>query len=188
MLSKISLALLLCAAPLMAQEAEESQGKTHLYTPPSRMFSCEMPRSWQSFEEEDALGSVARLMGPNNQAGTFRAGFSVRWIDKDMPGFVETKKAVELARRDDKALDRHSTPVRLMRAGNALARVFEITQKHQLPEESLPSNEDVIHQDVAVIPSGAGYYWITLSSTQDLYLDYRSNFLQCLKTFQPLGR
>ena len=187
---KISLAvaLLLSAGPLMAQESDEGRSKTHVYTPPSRMFSCEMPTAWQAFEEEDALGPVARLMGPNNPAGTFRAGLSVRWFDKDTPGFLELKKAVELARRDDKASDRHSTPIRLMRVGAVLARVFEINQRHQLPAQSLPATEEIIHQDVAVIPSGAGYYWVSLSSTLDLYLDFRGEFLRCLKTFQPLGR
>jgi len=184
-------AALVCAAALRAQETETDapKSKYQTYMPPSHLFSCELPASgWYGFEEEDALGQVSHLLGPENPAGTFRTGLSVRWVEKGQPGYVEPKQAVELMRRPDKATERESTPVRPLRVAGLLARVFEVFETRVLPLERLPASAEVVHRYVAVIPSGANYYMMTLASTRDVYLDFREDYLRCLRTFQPMGR
>ena len=184
---------LLCAAPLQAQETPEERpeapkSKTMLYLPPSHLFSCELPSAWRAFEEEDALGPVVRLLGPDNPAGTYRTGLSVRWFEKGSPGYVEPKKAVDDMRRSDKETKRSATGVMPMRVGGLLGRLFEVVETRALPLERLPAVEEQVHHYVAVIPSGFNYYLIRLSSTRDVYLDFREDYMLCLKTFKPLGR
>ena len=41
---------------------------------------------------------------------------------------------------------------------------------------------------MAVIPSGLNYYLVRLSSAREVYLDFREDYMRCLKTFKPLGR
>ncbi|MCX5797675.1 MAG: hypothetical protein NTY77_19470 [Elusimicrobia bacterium] len=186
-------AALLCAAPMRAQEAEPAEApspkaKHMLYLAPSHLFACEMPTGWQAFETEDALGPVVRLLGPDNPAGTYRTGFSVRWIEKGNPGYVEAKKAVDEMRRSDPDTKRSSTGVTHMRVGGLLARLFEVVETRALPLERLPAAEEQLHHYVAVVPSGLNYYLVRLSSAREVYLDFREDYMLCLRTFKPLGR
>jgi len=182
------LACLLAAAPLRSQDSAPPEPKFKSYAPASGLFACEIPSSWSPVEEEDALGPVAHILGPDNPAGTFRTGLSVRWFEPGLPGFLDAKKAIDFLRRPDRALDRHATPVRPLRVSGLLGRSFELFETRLLPLEQLPASPEVIHHYVAVIPSGAGYYVIRLSSTRDVYLDFRDEFSRFLKNFQPLGR
>jgi hypothetical protein len=186
-------AALLCAAPLRAQEMEPGEAqapkaKHVLYLAPSHLFSCEVPAEWGAFETEDALGPVVRLLGPDNPAGTYRTGLSVRWFEKGSLGYVDPKKAVDDMHRPDKDIRRSVTAVSHMRVGGLLARLFEVVETRTLPLERLPADEEQIHDYVAVIPSGFNYYLVRLSSSREVYLDFREDYLRCLRTFKPLGR
>ena len=162
--------VVLCAGVLRAQEAgtRGSQPQSRMTT--SRLFSCEIPFSWNDFEEEDALGAVFHALGPDDPTASYRAGLSVRWVEPEQTGYVEPKKAVDLMRRSDRVLRRSVTPVLPMRVAGLLARVFEVTETRVLPLERLPAGEKVIHRYVAVIPDCAGYYVVRLSSAREVYL------------------
>ena len=134
------------------------------------------------------MGPVVRLLGPDNPAGTYRAGLSVRWFEKGSPGYVEPQKAVDELRRSDQDTKRSSTAVSRMRVGGLLARLFEVVETRALPLERLPADAGQIHHYVAVIPSGLNYYLVRLSSSREVYLDFREDYMRCLKTFKPLGR
>ena len=180
----LGLGLLWCALPLWGQETP----KFRSYAPPSHSFSCEIPNAgWAAFEAEDSLGPAVHILGPQNPSWNFRSGLSVRWFDRDTPGYMEPKKLVERMRRPDQAARRGATAVRPMRVAGLLARVFEVTETWLIPLERLPAGEEALHRDIAVIPSGSGYYVVTLSAPQDAYLDLREGFFHLLKTFQPLG-
>ncbi len=191
--SLIVLAALLCAAPAAAQEDFESRlpksrAKNIVYMPTSRLFSCELPSTWQSLEDEDALGPVVRLFGPESPAGNYRTGFSVRWLEKGAPGYVEPQKAVEKMRRSEKETGRSAGGVSVMRVGGLLARLFEVVETRALPLERLPARDQALHHYVAVVPQGENYYLIRLSSTRDVYLDFRETWFRCLRSFRALGR
>jgi hypothetical protein len=183
-------AALLGAAPLRAQEAEPGadQAGHALYLAPSHLFSCEVPAGWKAFETEDALGTVTRFVGPDNPGGTYRTGLSVRWFEKGDPGYVDAQKAVDDMRRSDRDTQRSSTAVMHMRVAGQLARLFEVVETRTLPMERLPAEEEQIHDYVAVIPSGLNYYLVRLSSTRDVYLDFREDYMRCIRTFKPMGR
>ena len=187
----LALALLACAAPLRAQDDESDGGSPSRRSamPPSRLFSCELPASgWTGFEEEDAQGAVVYILGPEDPAGEFRTAFSLRWFDKDQPGFQDAKKAVAALRKSDPEAKRSAGAVLPMRVGSMLARVFEVQETRLLPLDRLPAREQVLHRYVAVLPQGSGYYLLTLTSTRDTYLDFRGDWMRCLSTFRPLGR
>jgi hypothetical protein len=159
------------------------------YQPSSRLFTCEIRETgWSAFEEEDALGPVVHILGPENPAGNYRTGLSVRWMDKDTPGFLEPKKAVDLMRRADPVIGRSASAIRPLRVGGLLGRGFEVTQPRVLPLERTPAVEDIVHHYIVILPSGTGYYLIRLSSTRDVYLDFRDELMRFLKTFRPMGR
>ena len=186
--TSLVLTALLAAVSLRAQDAiERREPQRTLYLPSSHLFACEIPSGWQAFEEEDALGPVVHILGPENPAGTYRAGLSVRWEEKGQAGYVEAQKAVNAMRRSDKETKRDSTAVMHVRVGGALARVFEVVETRTLPSDRLPAREELIHHYLAVIPSGLNYYLLRLSSSRDVYLDFREDFFQCLRTFKPLG-
>jgi len=183
----------LCAAALRAQENEpgqvrEAKADHVFYLAPSHLFSCEVPARWQVFASEDALGPVVRFLGPDNPSGTYRTGLSVRWFEKGEPGYVDPQKAVDEMRRPDKDTKRSTTSIAHMRVSGLLARLFEVVENRTLPLERLPAAEEEIHDYVAIIPSGFNYYLVTLSSSRDVYLDFREDYMRCLKTFKPLGR
>jgi hypothetical protein len=159
-----------------------------LFLASSHLFACEVPTAWRAFETEDALGPVVRLLGPDNPSGTYRAGFSVRWFEKGSPGYLDPQKVVDEMRRSDKDAKRTATAVSHMRVAGLLARIFEVVETRTLPLERLPAEEVEIHDYVAIIPSGYNYYLVRLSSTRDVYLDFREDYMRCLDTFKPMGR
>ena len=182
-------AVILCAGVLRAQEGTRTPGaQPQSRVTTSRLFSCELPSSWNAFEEEDALGAVFHALGPDDPTASYRTGLSVRWVEPEQTGYVEPKKAVESMRRSDRAVRRNATPVLPMRVAGLLARVFEVTETRVLPLERLPAGEKVIHHYVAVIPDRAGYYVVRLSSAREVYLDFHDDFRRCLQTFQPFAR
>ena len=62
-----------------------------------------------------------------------------------------------------------------------------LRKTRRLPADHAPSIEDELHHYVAVIPSGESYYIVKLSSTRDVYLEYRELFVRFLRSFKPLG-
>jgi hypothetical protein len=175
------------AAPVPGEAPPEAaKGASVSYEPASRLFRADLPSSgWRPFEEEDALGLVVRVLGPDDPSGTLRAALTVRLIDRDAPNFAPAKTAVEALRRE--APGREATAVRPLRISAGLARVFEIVDTRRLPLDEGPSLPVEIHEYVAVVARGEAYYLIRLVSTRAAYLDYREDFTRFLKTFRPLG-
>ena len=181
--ASLVLGLLALAAPALADEKP-----TLRYTPPSATFVCDLPsEEWHAFEEEEGAGFAAHLLGPDNPSGTYRTGIDIRWIEKGQPGWVPVKKYMEDLRRGDTDTDRTSTLIKPYRISGMLARVFEVVERRRLPEGQLPSLEEELHHYYAVVPIGENYYSVKLSSTRDVYYDYRELFVKFLFTFKPLG-
>lgn len=158
------------------------------YVPASRLFSGEIPvEGWWPMEEETATGPVFRLLGGDSQSGAIRTVLSVRFYDKDTPGFTPIKQAVELMRRDNKELKRSVSPVRPVRVGLGLARTFEITETRRVPSDDGPSFEEELHHYVAVIPVGEAYYLVRLVSSRATYLEYRDDFVRFMKSLRSLS-
>lgn len=159
------------------------------YVPASRLFSGEIPVSgWWPMEEETATGSVFRLLGSDSHSGSVRTVLSVRFYDKDTPGFTPIKPAMELMRRENKETGRSITPVRPVRVGLGLARTFEIVETRRVPSDDGPSFEEELHHYVAVIPVGEAYYLVRLVSSRATYLEYRDDFVRFLKSLRSLSR
>ena len=205
MLSNLALLILLAAAParaedwlLSAQRAaasaaipgeavpEKAASDWVPYEPASRLFRAALPPvGWKAFEEEDALGPVVRVLGPDDPSGALRAALTVRLVDRDSPMFAPAKEAVEAMRRQGP--DRESTAVAPLRIGAGLARVFEITETRRAPFDAGPSAPMEIHQYVAVIPRGEAYFVVRLVTARANYLDFREDFVRFLKALQPIG-
>jgi hypothetical protein len=152
----------------------------------SAEFRSELPASgWYAHEEEDALGTVTRVYGPDSTSGSVRATLSVREYDRSTPGFIPAKDAVEAMRRESS--ERAATPVHAMRVGAGLARLFEITTTRRVAADDGPSLPESLHQYVAVIPRGESYYVIRLVSTHESYLDTTDVFARFVKRFLPIG-
>jgi hypothetical protein len=158
------------------------------YVPASRLFSGEIPvEGWWPMEEETATGSVFRLLGGDSQSGSVRTALSVRFYDKDTPGFVPIKQAVDLMRRESKDLSRSISPVRPVRVGLGLARTFEIVETRRMPADDGPAFEEELHHYVAVIPVGEAYYLVRLISSRATYLEYRDDFVRFMKSLRSLS-
>lgn len=186
-LSRLLLSLtLLAAAGLSRASAEDAALR---YTPPSASFVCDLPGAdWHAFEEEEGSGFATHILGPDNPNGTYRTGIDIRWIEKGQPGWVPVKKYIDDLRRSDKETGRSATIVQPYRMSGLLARLFEVVQHRRLPDSQLPSLEEELHDYYAVVPVGESYYSIKLSSTRDVYLDYRELFVKFLHSFKTLGR
>ena len=158
------------------------------FVPASRLFSGEIPvEGWWPMEEETATGSVFRLLGGDSQSGSVRTVLSVRFYDKDTPGFTPIKQAVELMRRENKELRRTVSPVRPVRVGLGLARTFEISETRRVPSDDGPSFEEELHHYVAVIPVGEAYYLVRLVSSRATSLEYRDDFVRFMKSLRSLS-
>lgn len=182
----VLLALALAAAGRAVAQAPEPGGLR--YSPAANTFQCDLPGpDWRAFEEEEPSGPAVHLLGPDNPAGTYRAGISIRYFEKGQPGWYPLKEAIDRMRRSDKSSGRHATAPRMLRIGGVLSRIFEITEDRRLPADQLPSFEESLHHYVAVVPAGENYHVIKLSSSRDVYLDYRAPFVSFLKSFRPLG-
>lgn len=157
------------------------------YVPSSRLFSGEIPvQGWWPMEEETATGSVFRLLGGDSQSGSVRTVLSVRFYDKDTPGFTPIKQAVDLMRKEIPG--RSITPVRPVRVGLGLARTFEIVENRRMPADDGPAFEEELHHYVAVIPVGEAYYLVRLVSSRATYLEYRDDFVRFMKSLRTLSR
>jgi len=149
-------------------------------------FHSELPAvGWYAHEEEDALGTVTRIYGPDSSSGSVRTTISVRLYDRSMPGFLSAKLAVEAMRREDSGRD--VTPVHAMRVAAGLARLFEINETKRAAHDEGPSIPEHIHQYVAIIPRGESYYLIRMVSTRESYLDSRDVFARFVKRLTPIG-
>lgn len=159
------------------------------FMPASRLFSGEIPaEGWWPMEEETATGPVFRLLGSDSQSGSVRTTLSVRFYDKDTPGFTPIKQAVDDMRKDDEATRRSVTPVRPLRVGLGLARTFEIVETRRMPSEDGPSFEEELHHYVAVVPVGEAYYLVRLLSARATYLDHREDFVRFLKSLRSTSQ
>jgi len=210
MRARISLAVLLMLAPatlraedwlLAAERAarsaaipgenppEKTPKARQVFQPSSRFFIADLPaEGWRPVEQEDSLGSVVRVFGPEDPTGLLRATLSIRLMDRDSPSFLPIKKAVDALRAGDASSDRSSTPVRPLRVPAGLARLFEIVETRRLPVDAGPSAPLEIHHYVAVLPQGGeSYFIIRLLSSRANYLDFRNDFVEFLKSFRPLG-
>ncbi|MDE2490137.1 MAG: hypothetical protein KGM24_04775 [Elusimicrobia bacterium] len=156
------------------------------YDPPSRLFSGLLPpKGWRPYETEDALGTVDRILGPDDPSGLLRATLSVRYEERDSPGFLPARDAVAAMRRSGP--DRSATPVMPLRLEMGLARIFEVTLRRRLPLDAGPSRSLALHEYVAVIPRGEDYFVVRLLTTRGSYLDYKSFFVRFLKELRALG-
>jgi len=159
------------------------------YVPTSRLFSGEIPvEGWWPMEEETATGSVFRLLGGDSQSGSLRTVMSVRFYDKDTPGFTPIKQAVELMRRENKEIKRSVSPIRPVRVNLGLARTFEINETRRVPSDEGPSFEEELHHYIAVIPVGEAYYLVRMVSSRATYLEYRDVFVRFMKSLRSLSR
>jgi hypothetical protein len=155
------------------------------YEPASRLFRADLPPNWRAFEEDDALGPVARLLGPDDPSGALRASLTVRLVDRDSPAFMPAKDAVEAMRREGPG--REASAVTTYRLGAGLARLFEITETRRVPLDAAPSAPMELHQYVAVIPRGEAYFVVRLVTARANYLDFRDDFVVFLKSLKPVG-
>jgi len=156
------------------------------YEPVSRLFRAELPPTgWNAFEEEDSLGVVVRILGPDDPSGALRASMTVRLVDRDSPAFVPAKDAIESMRRGGPG--REASPVHPLRVGAGLARIFEVTEIRRVPVDTGPSALLDLHEYVAVIPRGEAYYVVRLISARANYLDLRDVFVGFLKSMKPIG-
>lgn len=179
------------AASITAEPVPEaSKAEWITFTPPSRLFSAEIPvTGWRVMEEEGPGGTVVRLLGPDSPSGDFRAVLSVRQADKGVADFLPLKQAVEVMRRPDPAVSRSATPVRPMRIAAGLARAFEIVETRRLPSDDGPGVERELHHYVAVIPTGGDSYLIArLVSSREDYLSLRDDFVRFLKSLNANPR
>lgn len=187
--ARLLLALLLLVPAAARAQADRSETDSPLrparYTPPSRMFTCDVPKGWSVFEEDEGSGAAVHMLGPENAEGTFRSGLDVRFMEKGSAGYLPYRKFVDLMRKENEETQRSATSIRTMRTGAGLARVFEISETRRLPPDRLPSLEEQLHRYVAIIPSGDNYYFISLASTRDTYLDFRDLWAEFLRTFYP---
>lgn len=204
MLSRIAVVLLLAAAPVRAEdwlqaaqrdaasaaipgEAAPDKPKRDWvpYEPVSRLFRAELPPTgWNAFEEEDSLGVVVRILGPDDPSGALRASLTVRFVDRDSPAYVPVKDAIESMRRSSPG--REASPVHSVRVSAGLARIFEVTEIRRVPVDTGPSALLDLHQYVAVIPRGDSYYVVRLISARASYLDLRDVFQGFLKSLKPV--
>ena len=200
MTCKLMLLVLLASAPAGAEDwllsavraaaGSPAPAKTSsewaAYEPASRLFRAELPaEGWRAFEEEDALGSVVRVLGPDDPSGALRATLTVRLMDRDSPVYAPIKAAVDAMRLQGPG--RETTALQTLRVNAGLARIFEIAQTVRAPVDAGPSVPMETHQYVAVIPRGDAYFIVRLVSSRADYLDYRGNFLRFLKSLRPIG-
>ena len=205
MLSNLALLLLLASMParaedwlLSAQRAaasatipdeavpEKAKPDWAPYEPASRLFRADLPPAgWRAFEEDDALGSVVRVLGPDDPSGALRVTLTVRLVDRDSPVYAPVKEAVEAMRRQGPG--RESTAIQPLRIGAGLARIFEIAETRRAPGDAGPSAPMEIHQYVAVIPRGDSNFVVRLVSARANYLDFRDVFLRFLKSLKFVG-
>ena len=174
------------AAVVGAPAPEASKPDWVPYEPASRLFRADLPPvGWRAFEEEDALGPIVRVLGPDDASGAFRSTLTVRLIDRDSPIFIPAKDAVDAMRRQGP--NRESSAVRPLRVGAGLARIFEISETRRLPVDFGPSTPLETHQYVAVIPRGDAYFVVRLITARENYLDFRDDFVRFLKALKPVG-
>jgi hypothetical protein len=175
------------AAAIPGEDAPEKPKKGWApYEPVSRLFRGELPtEGWDAFDEDDALGSVVRILGPEDPSGALRATLTVRLVDRDSPAFVPAKAAVEGMRRQGP--DRETTGVQSLRVSAGLARIFEITETRRAPVDSAPSVPMILHEYVAVIPRGESYFVVRLITARENYLDFRDDYVRFLKALKPIG-
>ncbi|MFI5347842.1 MAG: hypothetical protein ACHQ51_15835 [Elusimicrobiota bacterium] len=175
------------AAPIAGEAAPEKPKSDWIpFEPASRLFRGELPgEGWRAFEEDDALGSVVRVMGPDDPSGALRAVLTVRLVDRDSPDFIPSKDAVDAMRRSGPGRD--PSPVHPLRVSAGLARIFEIVERRRLPTEEGPSAPMELHQYVAVIPRGEAYFLVRLTTARANYLDYRDFFVRFVKNLKPIG-
>ncbi len=175
------------AAPIAGEPVpEKPKADWAPFEPASRLFRGELPaEGWTPFEEDDALGSIVRVLGPDDPSGALRVMMTVRLMDRDAPNFIPAKEAVEVMRRPGPGRD--PSPVHPLRVGAGLARVFEIVENRRVPVDEGPSATQELHQYVAVIPRGEAYFLVRLTSARLNYLDYREFFVRFIKTLKPIG-
>ncbi|MBI5211049.1 MAG: hypothetical protein HY927_13850 [Elusimicrobia bacterium] len=157
------------------------------YSSGSGLFTCQVPPGWHAFEETEPTGSAVHLLGPDDPAGVYRAGLDIHFVDGSLARAQPMKAAIEFLRRQDKLAQRQSTQVKRVSSGRGLARVFEVWETLFLPPDLAPSVEARVHHYVAVIESGSDYFVIRLSSSEEVYLDFRDDFLRLVKTFRVKG-
>ncbi|MDE2141518.1 MAG: hypothetical protein KGL74_00990 [Elusimicrobia bacterium] len=175
------------SAPIAGEAAPEKPKSAWVpYEPASRLFRGDLPsEGWHAFEEDDALGSVVRVLGPDDPSGALRATLTVRLMDRDAPDFIPAKEAVDAMRRSGPGRD--PSPVHPLRVSAGLARIFEIVERRRVPIDQGPSAPMDLHQYVAVIPRGEAYFLVRLTTARENYLDYRDLFVTFVKNLKPIG-
>lgn len=181
---------LLCAIVLAwpAAPALAKKGANLRYSPPSRIFSCDIRRGWQAFEHKTPRGAAVHILGPAEPGSSFRPAYHIHHFEKGKPGFMRAKHAMKQERRKDKATGRQATAPKSWRVGNHAARMFEVREQRLLPVGRLPARPVPIHHFYAMVPAGGeDYVMIKFSSTEESYLKYRKEFYRFLETFRIIG-
>jgi len=182
----LALAALWAAGPAAAQEGS-AQTRYPFFTPPSRLFSCEIPVGWSSFETETLRGKAVHIVGPRG-SGTLRPAYHIHHFDKTKPGFLPGKDALRRELKSDKASGRESSATVSVRAGRNTGKMFEVREERLLPEGRLPAKPARLHHFYAFLASGADeYIMIKLSCPEEDFVAYRQEFRRFLKSFRVLG-
>ena len=183
---KYLLLLAWAAAPGMAAKPA---GDFIEYTPPSRLFSCEIPaEGWNALEEEGPRGLSVHILGPEEPDRDFRAGLHVHYFEKGRPGFTPWQELLVKIRERDPEAHRESTGMVSWRIAKRPARTFEIRESRLLPLDRIPAELVTLHHFYALVPGGGdSYFLIKLSTTERTYLQYREPFKRFLKSFRIAG-
>ncbi|MBI3549583.1 MAG: hypothetical protein HY078_11135 [Elusimicrobia bacterium] len=181
---ELLLVLLLGAA---AAAAWSQEMKYVAFTPARRNFTCEVPPSWPSLEEDTPSGPATHLIGPADANGAWRAAIHVHYMQKGAPGFIPLDDQLKRVRRSDKGTDRESSPLFRWRVGRYPARRFEVVEQRIVARNRLPAQPLHLHHYYAFVPAGGhDYFVVKLSSTRDSYLEYRNAFDHLLNTFRVM--
>ena len=177
---------LLIAAALLAAPASAREKKIYLpYTPPSGLFSAEIPEGWAASEEETPRGIVTHIVGPSESKGSWHAAYHVHYFEKSKPGFVDSREAMKIFRERDKTTDRDADQMTTWRVDNKPAKMFQVRETRMLPGGRLPAERVSLHHFYMFVPSGRDeYYVIKLSTTEETFLDYRAEFRRFMASFR----
>lgn len=156
-----------------------------VFEPKTHSFSCRIPADWAAFEDSEPWGEAVHILGPEGPTGAYRTGIDIHRMESGKPGFVSLLRLIKHIRRTDAQTKRAVGAVQRLHAASGLARFVEVRESRYLPAETAPSREETLHHYIGFIEDGSGYFMIKLSASEEVYLDYREDFLELVKSFRP---